>query len=87
MRITLNKSEARALNRLRGLPERAHFLLMCAQATETGMALDGTKAAFDELVDFLIEELDEGMAPVGDRAVLASIAGRIDPKCLRGLGF
>ena len=86
MRITLNKGEYRALDRLRGLPADAHLLVMCAAFTTTGCVLDGSEDAFDELVGFIGEELGEGMAPTGDRRALFSICLKISPGSLEWLG-
>ncbi len=87
MRIALNKTEYRALNRLRGLPPDAHLLVMCCHTTPTGGTLDGSENAFEELVEFLIAEVDEGLAPATDHPALLSIAGKINPESLDWLGF
>ena len=68
-------------------PEHAHLLVMCARATATGGVLDGAEAALDELVEFISEELGEGLAPVGDRRALVSICEKTNPGSREWLGL
>ena len=82
MRIPIDARQAQALNTLRGLPERAHLLLM-----ESDMStLDGAKKAFDELVAFISDELAEGRVGRRDAEALIELCLRIDPSCSAWLG-
>ncbi len=85
--VKLNTSEYRALNRLRGLPEDAHMLIMCSRMTSTGGTLDGPQKAFDELVAFIDEEFAESLVSAADRRALESICGKIDPNSVDWLGM
>lgn len=87
MRIKLNKSEAAALNRLRGLPPDAHMLVMCMETTASGGVLDGDDDAFEDLLGFISEELAEGMASARDTRALASLAVKINPESDDWLGM
>ena len=88
MTITLNKSQYRALNALRGLPEEAHMLIMCSSLTPTGGGiLEGPEEAFDELVEFISGELAEGMVSASASKALLSLCAALDPDCVDWLGM
>ena len=80
MNITLNQAESEALNALTGLPTEAHMLVMCGDVTASGMELEGSVTAFDELLQDLHDRLAEHRIPTAQRAALASICAKIDPK-------
>ena len=86
MRVTLNKSQYDALNRLRGLPPGAHMLIMCSELTSDGGVLEGSPEDFAELVDFIGEELSEGMLSARAGKALAALCQKLDPDCLDWLG-
>lgn len=88
MRVTVDRAQYRAINDLRGLPERAHSLVMCSSSTpDGGGVLDGAEEAFEELVSFVGEQIAEGM--LSERAVQAlwSACVHIDPDCAQWLGM
>ena len=87
MRVPLTKAQYRAVNDLRGLPDRAHMLVMCSSATPTGGVLEGSDAAFDELVSFIGEEMAEGMLSAAATRALWSLCVKIDPECADWLGM
>lgn len=87
MKVTLNKTQYQAINDLRGLPPEAHMLVMCARSTEKGGVLDGRKAAFEELVSHIGEELADGMVSEAACRALFSAAVKIDPDCADWLGM
>jgi hypothetical protein len=87
MRIDITQRERRALDKLRGLPSGAHMLLMCAHRTESGATLEGSEEAFTELIDFISEELADGMVSAASGAVLYALCVRIDPDCADWLGM
>jgi hypothetical protein len=83
MRISLEPRQFNALHKLRGLPARAHMLLM----TSGPEALEGSREAFDELVEFIGEELGEGMLSSANAKALYSLCLGIDPDCADWLGM
>ncbi len=87
MRAALNKTQDRALNKLRGLPHAAHMLIMCSRHTPTGSVLDGSEDAFDELVQFISGEIADGMLSAADTRALAPLCVKIDPDCADWLGI
>lgn len=87
MRVEINKAQDRALNGLRGLPPDAHMLVMCSRRTATGAVLDGSEAAFVELVEFISGELAEGMQAASSTRALWSLCVAIDPDCADWLGM
>lgn len=87
MRVTLNKTQYRALNKLRGLPDGAHRLIMCSRSTPTGGTLQGSEKAFDELVEFISTEIAYGMLSATATKALASLCVKIDPDCADWLGW
>ena len=86
MRIKINRSETRALNNLRGLPDDVHMMLMTMTFADDGGVLDGTKETFDFLVEFIGELLAEEMLSDRDASVLTSLCQKIDPGCVDWLG-
>jgi hypothetical protein len=87
MRVTLNKTQYNAINKLRGLPDGAHMLIMCSRMIPTGGVLDGSEAAFDELVEFISGEIADGMLSATATRALASLCVKIDPDCADWLGM
>jgi len=87
MRVTLNKTQYRAVNDLRGLPHDAHMLIMCSRHTATGGVLEGSEQAFEELVSFVSEELAEGKLSATAARALLSLCIKIDPECADWLGI
>lgn len=87
MKVSINKSQNRALNDLRGLPHAAHMLVMCSRSTPTGAELEGSDEAFAELVSFIGEEMAEGMLSPAASKALRSMCVKIDPECADWLGM
>lgn len=87
MKVAITKREVNALNKLRGLPADAHMLLMCAHSTASGATLEGTEEAFAELIDFIGEEMADGMVSSAAGGVLYSLCVKIDPDCADWLGM
>lgn len=87
MRVTLSKPQYRAINDLRGLPEAAHMLVMCSRPTKTGGILEGSEEAFNELVNFISEEMAEGMLSGTECRTLGALCVKIDPDCEDWLGM
>ncbi len=57
-KLTILKAEYSALNDIRGLPEKAHYLVMTASTDANGnYVLSGTTEAFDLLADTVIEDM------------------------------
>ena len=87
LRISINKIEYRTLINLRGLPDGAHMLIMCASSTPTGAILEGSEEAFEELVAFISEELAEGLVRGRTAGTLHALGVKIDPGCADWLGI
>ena len=87
VRVTVNKSQYRALNELRGLPEEAHMLIMCSRPTKTGGILEGSEEAFEELVSFISDEMAEGMLSATECRTLGALCVKVDPDCRDWLGM
>jgi len=87
MNVTLNKAQYRALNKLRGLPDGAHMLIMCSRSTETGGVLAGSEQDFEELVEFISREMADGMLSATAARALGSLCVKIDPDCADWLGM
>lgn len=87
MVVTVNKAQYRALNALRGLPQGAHMLLMCSTMTPTGGTLDGSEQDFEELVEFVGEELANGTLSASASRALYALCVKIDPDCAEWLGM
>lgn len=87
MLAKLDKTQARALESLRGLPADAHSLVMCSRLTASGCTLEGPKGAFDELIAFIGEQLADGMLPAPSVVALRSLCVQIDPDCADFLGM
>jgi len=87
MKVTLSKTQHRAVNDLRGLPHDAHMLIMCSRYTATGGTLEGSEKAFEELVSFISEEMAEGMLSATAARALMSLCIKIDPECADWLGM
>ena len=86
MKVTVNRSETRALNNLRGLPEDAHMMLMTMSISVDGGVLEGTAKTLQSLVEFIGELLADGMLSDPDATVLAALCEKIDPSCIDWLG-
>jgi hypothetical protein len=86
MKITVDRSQWFALNDLRGLPESAHSLVMCAASHEDGAVLDGSKQAFRELVEHISGEVAEGMRQGHTATTLLALCVKIDPTCASWFG-
>jgi hypothetical protein len=54
--------------------------------TSSDDALEGSKEAFVELVEFISEELAEGMVSRANEGVLIALCLKIDPSCADWLG-
>jgi len=50
-------------------------------------SLEGSQEAFDELVEFIGEELAEGMLSATNARALHALCLRIDPSCADWLGM
>ena len=87
MKVTLTKTQYRAVNDLRGLPHAAHMLVMTSRSTDTGGVLDGDREAFDALVSHISEDLADGMHSASKARTLAAAAVKIDPSCADWLGM
>lgn len=87
MKVSLDKSEYRALNGLRGLPESAHMLVMCSRMTATGGTLMGSVHAFDELVNDISVQIADGLISATAARALYSLCVKIDPDCADWLGM
>ena len=87
VRVTVNRSQYRAINDLRGLPDEAHMLIMCSSPTKTGGILEGSEEAFDELVAFISSEMAEGMLSASAHRTLGALCVKINPDCEDWLGM
>jgi len=87
MKLIVTPEQQRALEKLRGLPDNAHLLLMTSRYTATGGILNGRKKAFTELVEHISEDLAAGMHPVADARRLAEVCLKIDAECADWLGM
>lgn len=87
MKMAVNKTEYRALNALRGLPDGAHMLIMTSRHTDTGGELEGSEEDFEELVSFINEELAYDMLSARNARTLAKLCVKIDPACEDWLGM
>ena len=86
MKISITRTQCRALNDLRGLPERAHMLVTCSAPTEKGAVLEGDEDAFGELVAHIGDDLGEGMLTGSAAKALVALCLKIDPRCGDWLG-
>lgn len=87
VKVKLDLPQSRALAALRGLPARAHMLIMCARPDRSGDILEGTQDDFDELVEHISSEFAEGMVSARDAPLLYAICIKIDPNCAEWLGM
>ena len=62
------------------------MMVMTSSFTSTGGELEGDEMDFDELVDFVSEELAYGMASGSQAAALVSMCEKIQPGCSDWLG-
>ncbi len=62
------------------------MLLMRSRQTEEGAVLDGSEEDFAELVEFIGEDLAEGMLTARAASSLSELCIRIDPSCADWLG-
>lgn len=60
---------------------------MTSRAMPTGGELEGSSAAFDELVSFISGEIADGMLCEEQISALATLCYRIDPTCQDWLGM
>jgi hypothetical protein len=87
MKVFITKTQCFALNDLRGLPERAHMLVMCSIPSEEGAVLEGPDEAFAELIEHINEDLCEGSLAKPVAAALTSLCLKVDPRCAEWLGM
>ncbi len=87
MKVSITKTQWFALTDLRGLPERAHMLVMCSMPREGGAVLEGSRDAFDELIEHINEDLCEGMLTGPAAKALTALCLKLDPRCAEWLGM
>ena len=86
MKIELNKTQSRPLSDLRGTPADVHMMLMTEHITTSGGTLEGSEETFEALVEFISEELEEGMLSVKSARDLKQLCIKIDPESADWLG-
>ena len=81
-KVSISKAGLNALNQIRGLQEKAHYLVICGakQASDGGWYLEGTSDAFDALSDDLAEEILYELSPPSRLPALRAVHRRIDPE-------
>lgn len=79
--LSITTKEYDALNQIRGLNGKAHFLVMCAHQTANGRyTLQGSCEAFDELTSDLSEEIFYGLSPPSRLSQLQKLYRRLSPE-------
>ena len=81
MKSTVNMSQYRALNALRGVPDGVHMMIMCSRRTEDGAEIEGAESDFRALVEFVGEEVAEGLVVGGAARALVALCEEIEPGC------
>ena len=81
-KVSISKAGLDALNQIRGLHEKAHYLVICGakQASDGGWYLEGPADAFDELSNDLTEEIMYELSPRSRLPALRAVHRRIDPE-------
>jgi hypothetical protein len=79
MKVELTRTQHRAINALRGAPERVHLMIMCSSPTATGGVLEGSEKVFEELVRFLEREVCESIVSKSAAGTLHALCRRVDP--------
>ncbi len=78
--LKLSDREYSALMDIRGFPQGAHYLLMCASRDNKGnWILQGEDDAFDELLDTVNEEIEYRIAPKKNLPALRRISQYLTP--------
>ena len=79
-KLTIPKAEYFALIEIRGLPEKAHYLVSTASSDANGnYVLSGTIEAFDLLADTVIEDIDYETLPPAKLKHLEKLYKRLAP--------
>lgn len=79
MKLKISKAQSHALNQIRGLHERAHYMVMCAHRTPDGEFLIGTEEDFDHLLRDLYDEVEFEMQPKTALRALSQLIHILDP--------
>ena len=78
--LKLSDREYSALMDIRGFPQGAHYLLMCADRDSKGnWKLKGEDEAFDEMLATVNEEIDYQVAPKKNIPALRRISKYLTP--------
>jgi len=82
IRVSISKAGMQALNQIRGLHEKAQYLLICGERRDANgnFYLEGTEEEFDELSDDLTEEIMYGLSPKSRLPTLRAAHRRMDPE-------
>ena len=86
MQVEISEAESRALNKLRGLPQGVFMMIVTARPLAQGETLQGEEASFQELIEFIDEEIAEGMVSGRAASLLFDLCVRMDPSCADWLG-
>lgn len=79
--LSITSKEYSALINIRGLKEKAHFLVMGASQTNNGRyTLEGSAEAFDELTSDLSDEIFYDLSPSRRITHLRKLYDRLSPE-------
>jgi hypothetical protein len=83
--LVLNNREYASIMDIRGMPDGAHTMRMCAKIHEDGWILRGSHDDFDGLLQVVDEEIEEGLAPKKNLPALRRVRNYITPTEDNGL--
>ena len=77
--LVLSNREYSAIMDIRGMPDGAHTMRMCASLHQNGWILRGSHDDYDGLLQVVDEEIEEGLAPKKNMAALRRVRDSITP--------
>jgi hypothetical protein len=78
-KLLITKAQYLALDRIRGLEQSVHYMVMAAKETPKGYVLEGSSEAFDHLQNDLSDEIYHEMSPASQLKHLRSLMLRLEP--------
>lgn len=77
--LVLSDREYSAIMDIRGMPDGAHMMRMCASLHQDGWILRGSHEDFDGLLQVVDEEIEERLAPKKNLPALRRVRDYITP--------
>ena len=75
--LVVSNREYSALDAIRGMNEKAHYLVMTANNKDSQWILEGPEEAFDALLEEINMEIEEGLAPRKNLPALERLCRRL----------